>query len=791
MEKGLFCLATFLAAFSAAWAQPGPPHIGYVYPAGGQRGTTFQVTVGGQFVKDADLARVSGQGIQVAVLGEIKRPPMEEGGPLRDKLRALMSAPRDDAKEKEVAEIQKRLYQTYVMEAHRATPAISECVLLQVTLAADAEPGPRELRLDTPRGISNRLAFYVGTLPEFLEPAPELQPEARDARVASGAVPTPKTLDITLPAVVNGQIIAREPNQPSWVPNRFTPGDADRYRFQARKGQQLVIDVSARELIPYLPDAVPGWFQATLTLYHAQGKELAFDDDYRFHPDPVLFYKVPADGQYVVEIKDAIYRGRPDFVYRLAIGELPFVTSIFPLGGRAGEQTSVQLKGWNLPVDKLTMDVTQAAGSKIPVGRPFQADKDVPEGPSYVAVRKGDLISNSVPFAVDTLPEGLDNEPNDSPQAAQSVAPPVIVNGRIDRPGDWDVFRLDGRAGQRIIAEVSARRLDSPLDSVLELTDAAGKRLAFNDDHEDKADALKTHYADSLIDFELPADGTCYVRLGDAQREGGPEYAYRLRISPPRPDFALRVVPSCINTRIRVFVPFTVFALRKDGFAGEIALALKDAPEDFLLGGGSVPAGQDQVRVTLLVPPTPPTETIRLGVEGRAVIAGREVVHKAVPADDMMQAFAYKHLVPAEDLTVAIWEWSKPRAAAVPVQASSGPRRPFPSPITILGNPPVKIPAGGTVEVQVVMPAAGTSGAVQVELSDPPGGIAVDSVSRFDKGLVLLLRGDAEKAKPGLKGNLIATASQQRTITEKDGKTREYRSVLGTLPAIPFEVVKP
>ena len=33
----------------------------------------------------------------------------------------------------------------------------------------------------------------------------------------------------------------------------------------------------------------------------------------------------------------AIYRGREDFVYRITIGELPFVTSIFPLGGRAGE----------------------------------------------------------------------------------------------------------------------------------------------------------------------------------------------------------------------------------------------------------------------------------------------------------------------------------------------------------------------------------------------------------------------------------------------------------------------
>ena len=158
-------------------------------------------------------------------------------------------------------------------------------------------------------------------------------------------------------------------------------------------------------LIPYLADAVPGWFQATLALYDAAGKELTYDDDYRFHPDPVLFYKVPADGQYTLEIKDAIYRGRPDFVYRIAAGELPFVTSIFPLGGRAGEQTTVALTGWNLPTQKLTMD----ARGKV-------------RGIYPLSVSKGEMTSNTVPFAVDYLPECLEKEPNDSLQTAQPVA---------------------------------------------------------------------------------------------------------------------------------------------------------------------------------------------------------------------------------------------------------------------------------------------------------------------------------------------------------------------------------
>ena len=84
-------------------------------------------------------------------------------------------------------------------------------------------------------------------------------------------------------------------------------------------------------------------------------------------PIRCCYYEIPADGEYVVEIKDAIYRGREDFVYRITVGELPFVTSIFPLGGRAGAQTTVELKGWNLPATTLTMDAKDKAPGVYPL----------------------------------------------------------------------------------------------------------------------------------------------------------------------------------------------------------------------------------------------------------------------------------------------------------------------------------------------------------------------------------------------------------------------------------------
>jgi hypothetical protein len=456
-----------------------------------------------------------------------------------------------------------------------------------------------------------------------------------------------------------------------------------------------------------------------------------------------------------MEIKDAIYRGREDFVYRITVGELPLVTGIFPLGGRDGTPTTVDLSGCNLPAKQLTL----GAEAQGPGVRP-------------ISVRKDGQVSNGVPFAVDTLPECLEQEPNNEPKTAHRIAATQIVNGRIDRPGDWDVFRIEGRAGTKIVAEVQARRLGSPLDSVLKLTDAAGRQLAANDDHEDKAAGLVTHHADSRLDLTVPADGICYVYLGDAQQKGSAAHAYRLRIGAPRPDFALRVAPASVNARPGTTVPITVYALRRDGFSGDIAIALKDPPRGFTLGGGWAPAGHDEVRLTLTVPPAALDDPVKLRMEGRAEIDGREVRHEAVPAEDMMQAFAYRHLVPAQQWLASV----------------VGPGRLRPG-VRLIDEAPVKLPVGGTATVRYSVPKGPLLDDVELELSDPPPGVAIQDVSVVPEGVAVLLRAESGKVKPGAKGNLIVEAFLERTVGPAGGQRR--RIPLGTLPAVAFEVVQP
>jgi len=759
--QAILGLVTFLSVAPATLAQNNP-RIGYVYPAGGQQGATFQVMLGGQYLDGAANVYVSGAGVQATVVEYNKPLTSKELSLLKEKLKELQEKKSAATKnsegqsgqdrsqtptnpvwtaedEKMLAEVRKKLSNP---PNRQGNPAIAETVTLQVTMAPDAEPGKRELKLGTQLGVSNPLVFCVDQLPEFSGKTAISSGESRIG-MATKSIPAETEMNIALPAIVNGQIM---------------PGEVDLFRFKARKGEQLVVAARARELIPYLADAVPGWFQATLAIYDAKGNELAYDDDYRFNPDPVLHYEIPNDGEYVIEIKDSIYRGREDFVYRIALGELPFVTSIFPLGGQAGAQTTIEVQGWNLPVDRLTMD-----------------DKDKGPGIYPVSVRDQERISNPVPFAVDTLPECLEQESNNQPGNAQPVTLPIIVNGRIDKPGDWDVFRFEGRTGDKIVAEVYARRLGSPLDSVLKLTDATGSQLAFNDDREDKGAGLTTHHADSWLCATLPADGTYYLHMGDTQHKGGAEYGYRLRISPPQPDFELRVVPSSINIRAGASIPMTVYALRKDGFSDEIALVLKDLPRGFSLRGVSVPAQQDKVRLTLTAPPMPLEEPISLHMEGRATIQGREVFRPAVPAEDMMQAFSYRHLVPAKDLKVAVTGRWRPIAAA-----------------KILSETPVRIPAGGTALVRISAPINSPAGQVKIELNEPPDGIAIRNVSAIRQGMEIVLQSDAAKVKPGLKGNLIFNASVVKSPESKNEKVQgnKGRIQLGTLPAIPFEIIE-
>jgi hypothetical protein len=826
LRKPMFVFLTFCVA--TAWGQQvaNLPHVGYLYPAGGQQGSTVQITVGGQFLRGAAEVCICGQGVHGSVIkympairninADQRKLILARLKELRDKRMAELSqdgqsladgaeqrlvarqtiksneANKQDTVEtkevkmpehpllydlehkslRELAHVASLLF--FPREKLQMNRQISEFVLLEVTIDPDAEPGDRELRLRTATGLTNPMVFQVGLLPEARELEPNNRHANPDLPFLRGTSPAeagmaglrdlPKDEPIEPPVVLNGQIM---------------PGDVDRFRIRATRGQKLVMEVHARSLIPYLADAVPGWFQATLTLYNAEGKEVAYADDYRFNPDPVLFYEIPQDGEYELEIHDSIYRGREDFVYRIAVSEQPFITRMFPLGGREGVRTVASIAGWNLPRARLALDTRPATRT---AGEP--GDQDI----RWTALHQGKRLSNSVPYAVDTLSDCNEVESpardgwrhNNSATDAQQIELPGIINGRIEKSGDVDVFCFQGRAGDKIAAEVYARRLNSPLDSLLRLTDASGNVLAWNDDHviednhlyENMA-GLLTHHADSYLMAELPKDGEYFVQLTDSQNHGGPAYGYRLRIAPAQGDFALRVTPSSLSMRAGSIATITAYAVRKDGFDGDIELALRGGPPGFKLEGARIPAGRDHVRITVTAPANAHGEPVALPLEGRAQIGGRTIRHPAVAADDVMQAFLYRHLVPAQELLVFVQKarWGVPA-------------------VELAGETPVRIPAGGSAQVHLRTGKRASFNDLQLQLNQPPEGLSLGETVIAPNGLTFQLKAD-KSLSSGFADNLIIEAFRETIVRAKDGKPtkQKRRSSIGFLPAIPIQIV--
>ena len=203
--------------------------IGYVYPAGAQQGTTSEHVIAGQFLTGLTNIYVSGGGV-TATLTDFMHPL--QGGELNrlrilaDELLARKAVVRKDFKalesfrsfknaksikrdpaeeDKEIEELKKKYANaTWTAEDEKmfaevrkkmsggnrrpANPAISELVVCNLTVAPDAQPGQREIRLATASGLSSPLVFNIGQLPEFSEEASKELAERRSdvAKTAYG-----------------------------------------------------------------------------------------------------------------------------------------------------------------------------------------------------------------------------------------------------------------------------------------------------------------------------------------------------------------------------------------------------------------------------------------------------------------------------------------------------------------------------------------------------------------------------------------------------------------------------
>jgi len=617
-------------------------------------------------------------------------------------------------------------------------PQIAETIKLQIDLPKDIEPGTHELRVITTNGLSNPIIFQIGNLREVFE------------HTVNDTVADTADMQETTPLMLNGQIM---------------PGDVDYFRFTAEKGQTLVCQVYARALVPYLADAVPGWFQAVLTLHDADGTELAYVDDFRIDPDPVLVFEVPKDGDYVLGIRDSIYRGRQDFVYRIAIGELPFIDHIFPLGGPKNSTVNIQLSGANLPYKTIKLET----GPDAPAVRDVQ-------------IKRFNRVSNSRPFRVDEEPEMMEAEPNGLPSQAQPLPVGIVVNGRIAAPGDFDCFSFEGKKGDPVSLEVLARRLGSPLDARLILLDPEEHVLAISDDEVDRGAGLVTHHADAGLSWKLPKTGTYVVRLGDLQNKGGDAYGYRLRIGREQPDFRLRMVPSSLRIPQQGSALVTVHVLREGGFDGPVELSLKDAPDGVVLETAEVPADSDKAQLMISASAHAPQGIGPVTVEGIARLGARKTRSPAVPAEDMMQAFLWRHLVPSQELMAMVTE-TEPVSVTLKLPSKGA---------------AIKARAGTIVRIPFeVERHLEYKGGIKLTLSDPPEWVSLKNKyigsKKWLKGVLQI--NINENADTGMTSTLVLNGQVRVAKKESDpdynpvARWVNFKTYDFTIDAIPIEVI--
>ncbi len=301
-------------------------------------------------------------------------------------------------------------------------------VQIQLTGSDELPRGAYELSVETGGGVSNKLTIYVDDVPQ----ASEIEPNDRAAQSQS----------IALPLGIWGTLAA--------------PGDVDRYRFQGRAGQSIIVELSNR--------AIGGKANAALSLFDPRGKLLSANNDFGGQMDPLLAHTLLVDGEYSVEVNDLLLSGGAGFDYRLTVGSLPFVVACFPLSVPANKTSEVELIGYDLPKDSLIKVKAGATGEvEIKLDAKFRS-----RGALKVII--GDLEDSS------------EQEPNDAPTNATLITAPGSANGRIEgrpagKPADVDHYRFAAKRGESYIVETAARRRGSPVDTRIDVLTADGRPI--------------------------------------------------------------------------------------------------------------------------------------------------------------------------------------------------------------------------------------------------------------------------------------------------------------------------
>lgn len=432
-------------------------------------------------------------------------------------------------------------------------------------IASDATLGLYDLRVRTATGISELRTFSVGALKEVNEAEPN----------NDFLAPQPIAMDVTVTGVADNE-------------------DVDYYAIEAKKGERISVEVEGMRL-------GITQFDPAVSILNAKRFELATSDDAALiWQDGFASVLAPEDGKYIIQIRESAYAGNGSCIYRLHVGHYPRSTGVLPAGGKLGEKLAVKWLGD--PAGEVTSEVALPAANV----------------PGFGVSRRDALGVSPYPngFRLTTLDNVIEKEPNDDEAHSTQFTAPMAVNGVIEKPGDVDYFVFPGKKGQTYDFRLFGRQIRSPLDAVMYLGKRGAGAAVGNDD---------SAGPDSYFRFTCPEDAEYVLWVVDHLNKGGPDYVYRIEVTPAEPKLALSTNAEQIplgTGAMAVSVPrgnrqaILILGNRAD-FSGDLNLGIQGLPAGVAMEAPAMAASQAVVPVLFTAKPDAPLGGTLASVTGK------------------------------------------------------------------------------------------------------------------------------------------------------------------------------
>ncbi|WP_145089501.1 hypothetical protein [Anatilimnocola aggregata] len=447
-------------------------------------------------------------------------------------------------------------------------------LVCKMTVPAGASLGVGGIVIASIRGISDVLPVMIDDLPLVADNGKNHAPASPQ--------------DVSLPAAIEGT----------------SDGPAsDYFAFNAKANERVSLELVAARL--------GNDFDGVLRVIDSTGKELLLlDDDAAAGADFRGLFVAPADGKYLLELRDNRYK--PNGRYRLRLGTFPIVTTAHPIGVQTGVPTSLQFVGPNVAgLAPLTLLTGESNSRRLPLGSPAA---------NSVGASWSTVIASSLPAAVE--PQGT-KEP---------LTLPIAVHGVLAVAREQDEFAFTLAKGQRASFVPVSRSVGSPAIVSLRLINAAGAQVA---------EAAVTDNEEEPLSFVAPADGVYRLQVSDLTARGGSDFTYRIEAT-TGPSFQLIRKPGVLKPKVadpnnnRIHFPVSIdgggFAIdvvaQRSGYDGAIRLRIDSPRSGWQTVNHVIAAKANETRLYVI----PPADW------QLAEIASLRVVGEAADSEDIPPA---------------------------------------------------------------------------------------------------------------------------------------------------------